>query len=377
MPAKNFNLPETLAPEPAPQILTSKVPLTDAAPDTAHDADLGEETLGDDQEPERVEIVVPHLKERERIDKFLARQVGNATRNKVQTAIDDGRVTVNGQAVKSNYKLRPADKIEVIFTHPPAPELKPEAIALEVLFEDEFLMVINKAAGMVVHPAYANWTGTLASAVLYHVQQQQQTLSAGGGNLRPGIVHRLDKDTSGVMVVAKADDMHYALAKQFADRTTEKNYTALAWGVPKEKSGVIQTNISRSMRDRKVMANYPFGGTTGKEAVTEYDIEENLTYFSLLDIRLHTGRTHQIRVHLQHIGHPVVSDEAYGGKSVRKLGFPQSEAFVKNLFEVLPRQALHARTLSFIHPKTNRRVRFEAPLPPDIVAALEKVRRLT
>ncbi|MBC8044470.1 MAG: RluA family pseudouridine synthase [Rhizobacter sp.] len=325
------------------------------------------------EEPEHLIIDVPQIKSRERIDTFLARQVVNATRNKVQTAIDEGRVTLNGKPVKANTKLRPADRIELIMTHPPAPEMLPENLPLEIIYEDREMLVINKAAGMVVHPAYGNWTGTLANAVLYHTQNN---LSRANGDLRPGIVHRLDKDTSGIIVVAKNDAAHHALAKQFAARTTEKTYTALVWGVPVPKEGVIKTNIGRSNRDRKVMAVFAFGSAHGKEAITDYEVEEDFKFFSLLSLQLHTGRTHQIRVHLQQLKHSIVGDETYGGKTVRKLDMAQSDAFVQNLFTLMPRQALHARRLTLAHPVTEKRITFEAPLPADMNAALEKIRSL-
>jgi 23S rRNA pseudouridine1911/1915/1917 synthase len=366
--------------------------------ENSHDAGLGDEDVSDSdldnsdsddsdldddaalepltEERKKIIITVPNIKERERIDKFLARQMENATRNKIQEAIDAGRILVNGKSSKANYKLAPGDVIEVTFTHPPPPEMKPENIPLDVIYEDAVLMVINKPAGMVVHPAFGNWTGTLANAALYHTQQLS---TYHEDDLRPGIVHRLDKDTSGLIVVAKDDGAHAALAKQFAERTTEKKYLALVWGVPKQMSGTIKTNIGRSKRDRKVMATFPYNESEradGKHAVTDYALLEDFTYFSLLELTLHTGRTHQIRVHLQSIGHPIFSDEAYGGKTGRALGFAKSEAFIQNLFSLLPRQALHAAFLSFVHPTTKKRVEFHAPLPADIHAAIEKIKTL-
>jgi len=326
------------------------------------------------EERQKLTLIVPHIRERERVDKFLTRQVENATRTKVQEAIDEGRVLVNGKSVKANYKLSPSDVIEVTLTRPPAPEMKPEAIPLDVVYEDETLLVVNKPAGMVVHPAFGNWTGTLANAVLHHTRNHLS--NAHSDEFRPGIVHRLDKDTSGLMVIAKDNEAHFALAKQFAQRTTEKKYLALVWGVPKSASGTIQTNIGRSKKNRKVMAVYPFESGEGKTAITDYVVKEHYRYFSLLELTLHTGRTHQIRVHLQHLGHPIVSDETYGGKHIRALGFSQSEQFVENLFEILPRQALHAAFLSFVHPKRKQKVSFETPLPRDMQAAIEKIKRV-
>lgn len=323
---------------------------------------------------QKIRLIVPNIRMRERIDKFLSRQVENATRTKVQKAIDEARVLVNGSPVKANYKVSPNDVIEVTLTRPPAPEMKPEAIPLDIVYEDETLLVVNKPAGMVVHPAFGNWTGTLANAVLHHTQHRLS--DANGDVFRPGIVHRLDKDTSGLIVVAKENGAHFDLATQFARRTTEKKYLALVWGVPKSCRGTIRTNIGRSQKNRKVMAAYPFESAQGKPAITDYLVKEDFRYFSLLELTLHTGRTHQIRVHLQHIGHPILSDETYGGKAFRTLGFSHSQQFLDSLFEILPRQALHAAFLSFVHPKTKVKVSFEAPLPSDMQQAIEKLRQL-
>lgn len=319
-------------------------------------------------------FVVDPNQSRIRIDRFLTDRVENATRNKVQQSIEENRVLVNGKPIKSNYKVSPGDEILVIYTSPPPPDLEPENIPLNIVFEDEDILVIDKPAGMVVHPAYANWSGTLANAVLFHTQSGLSKLEEEP--LRPGIIHRLDKDTSGLIVVAKNDEAHYGIAKQFSDRTTVKKYKALVWGVPKNEHELIQTNIGRHKRDRKIMACYPFESLEGKPAITEYWLLESFTYFSLLDLQLHTGRTHQIRVHLQKIGHPIISDEAYGGKKIQSCGFPQSEAFLKNLYKILPRQALHAYHLEFEHPKSKRIVTFTSDLPDDMKQASEKMRAL-
>lgn len=344
-------------------------------------ADIGFEQFLDDEAhldallPKRIEIRLSAKQGRERIDKFLTRQIENATRSRVQAAIEEGRVLVNGQPTKANYRLSPNDHIEVIFTHPPPPEMKPENIPLDIVFEDEWLMVINKPAGMVVHPAFGNWTGTLANAVLYHAKRLSNLHQ---DELRPGIVHRLDKDTSGLIVVAKDDETHYALARQFAARTTEKRYQAIVWGVPKPRKGVIKTNIGRSKRDRKAMAAYPYNesdGAEGKPAITDYEVIEDYAFFSLLSLTLRTGRTHQIRVHLQHLGYPILSDAVYGGATARALPFARSDVFAKNLFDILPRQALHAAYLAFEHPKRQEKVSFAAPLPADMAMALEKIKQ--
>ncbi|MDX2128560.1 MAG: RluA family pseudouridine synthase [Chloroherpetonaceae bacterium] len=332
--------------------------------------------------PKRITIKVSKAQSRERIDVFLTRQMENATRNKVQVAIDELRVLVNGKAVKSNYKVMPEDEIEVIFTRPPAPEMKPENIPINIVFEDDDIIVINKPPGMVVHPAFGNWTGTLANALLHYTMEKSPTgeseLSESQEDpFRPGIIHRLDKDTSGLMVVAKNNESHFGIAKQFAARTTEKHYSAIAWGCPKDSQGFIQTNIGRSKRDRKKMAVYPINGEEGKIAQTKYEVAEMYTGFSLLRLRLLTGRTHQIRVHLEHIGHPILGDEVYGGKPLRTIQISNSDAFLKNLFSLMPRQALHAEWLSFDHPKTKKRVVFEAPFPDDFNATIQKLKSIS
>ncbi len=307
-----------------------------------------------------------------RIDQYLTRQIENATRNKVQEAIEEGRVLVNEKSVKSNYRIKSCDLIEMTFLRPPAPELAAENIPIEIIYEDEDLMVVNKKAGMVVHPAFGNWTGTLANAILHHIGKDAEELDKS--ELRPGIVHRLDKNTSGLIIIAKNPIALHRLARQFADRKVIKIYKAIVWGVPAPLSGTITTNIGRSKKDRKVMANFPFEGEYGKTAITDYTVTENIHWFSQLSLTLHTGRTHQIRAHLQHLGHQILGDETYGGASLRILPFSKGESFVKNLLELLPRQALHAETLSFHQPLSHEPLSFTAPLPADMQLALKKIR---
>ena len=323
-------------------------------------------------EPKKITLHVSRTQSPMRIDVYLTQQVDNATRNKVQEAIEEGRVVVNGKCVKANYRLKSCDVIEVTFLRPPAPELAPEAIPIAIVYEDDDLMVINKEPGMVVHPAFGNWTGTLANAILHHLGNSAEALDTS--EMRPGIVHRLDKDTSGLIIIAKNPIALHKLARQFAERKVGKIYKALTWGVPKQASGTITTNIGRSRKNRKVMANFPFEGLEGKTAITDYCVEENLEWFSVMSLRLHTGRTHQIRVHLQHLGLPIVGDVTYGGATPRTLPFSKSEHFVKNLLELLPRQALHAETLTFHHPTTGEEITLSAPLPHDMLQALEKIR---
>ncbi len=322
-------------------------------------------------EPKRITLQVARTQTPMRIDVYLAQQVENATRNKVQEAIAEHRVLVNGKTIKSNYRIKSLDSIEVTFLRPPAPELAPEDIPIEIIYEDEDLMVVNKASDMVVHPAFGNWTGTLANAILHHIGKEAGDLDSS--EMRPGIVHRLDKNTSGLIIIAKNSTALHRLARQFANRQVEKKYQAILWGVPEPATGLIKTNIGRSVRNRKVMTSYPFEGKDGKTAITEYRVQQSLCYFSLVEVTLHTGRTHQIRVHMQHLGHPILGDDTYGGSSIRNLPFSKSESFVKNLLETIPRQALHAESLTFTQPTTGERLSFTAPLPEDMLTALEKI----
>jgi len=323
-------------------------------------------------EPKKITLQVSRVQTPMRIDRYLTQQIENATRNKVQEAIGEERVLVNGKPVKSNYRIKSCDTIRITFLRPPAPDLAPEDIPIEIVYEDDDLMVINKEPGMVVHPAFGNWTGTLANAILHHIGRNAGTLD--DTELRPGIVHRLDKDTSGLIIIAKNPVALHRLARQFAQRQVEKVYKAIVWGVPDPSAGTIRTNIGRSKKNRKVMANYPFEGPDGKHAVTDYTVEENLCWFSVVSLTLHTGRTHQIRAHMQHVGHPILGDETYGGTAPRPLSFSRSESFVKNLLTGMPRQALHAEILGFSQPSTHEKLRFSAPLPEDMLRTLDRIR---
>ncbi len=326
-------------------------------------------------EPKKLVLQVSKVQTSMRIDQYLTRQVENATRNKVQEAIEEGRVLVNDKTVKSNYRIKSCDLIQMTFLRPPAPELAAEDIPIDIVYEDQDLMVINKKPGMVVHPAFGNWTGTLANAILHHIGKEGEELDKS--ELRPGIVHRLDKNTSGLIIIAKNPVALHRLARQFADRKVIKIYKAIVWGVPVPSSGTITTNIGRSKKDRKVMANFPFEGKDGKTAITDYRVTEDLKWFSVLSLTLHTGRTHQIRAHMQHLGHQILGDETYGGAVLRTLPFSKSEGFVKNLLELLPRQALHAETLSFHQPMTHEPLSFSAAMPEDMLDALDKIRSVT
>ena len=311
-------------------------------------------------------MTVPPKQSRERLDVYLTHQIQNATRNKVRQAIAGGLVLVNDERVKPSYAVVPGDRIEVTLPHPPAPEAVAENIPLDIVYEDESLLIVNKSAGMVTHPAYANYTGTLVNALLHHVQ----SLSAVNTNLRPGIVHRLDKDTTGLMVVAKTDQVHHALATQFAARTIHREYWAVVWGRFKNRQGTVEASLGRSKRDRKKVAVV----ADGKHAVTDYEVIEEFGFLSLLRLRLRTGRTHQIRVHLAHIGHPVFGDPSYGGRSPSQGGLTGVKSRqAANLLKLIDRQALHAKTIGFLHPATNELVQFDSELPADMKAVLEAV----
>ena len=294
-------------------------------------------------------MTVPPKQSRERLDVYLTHQIQNATRNKVRQAIAGGLVLVNDERVKPSYAVVPGDRIEVTLPHPPAPEAVAENIPLDIVYEDESLLIVNKSAGMVTHPAYANYSGTLVNALLHHVQ----SLSTINTNLRPGIVHRLDKDTTGLMVVAKTDQVHHALATQFAARTIHREYWAVVWGRFKNRQGTVEASLGRSKRDRKKVAVV----ADGKHAVTDYEVIEEFGFLSLLRLRLRTGRTHQIRVHLAHIGHPVFGDPSYGGRSPSQGGLTGVKSRqAANLLKLIDRQALHAKTIGFLHPATNELV---------------------
>ncbi len=305
-----------------------------------------------------------------RLDKFLMDRLPNVTRNKVQQGIKDGFVKVNGNMVKPNYKVQPKDDILIELPEPPRDtEVVPENIPLNIVYEDDDLLVVNKEAGMVVHPAFNNWTGTLVNALTYHFQQLP-TMEGNDG--RPGLVHRIDKDTSGLLVIAKTERAMSGLAKQFLDHSIERTYHALIWGEPAEESGTIDVNLGRSEKDRRVTVAIE-DGSRGRNAITHYKVLKNLRYVSLVQCNLETGRTHQIRAHFKYLGHPLFNDATYGGDRVVKgTQFSKYKSFVENCFKVIPRQALHAKSLGFVHPVTREFMQFESELPSDFRAVLEK-----
>lgn len=307
-----------------------------------------------------------------RVDKYLMNYIENATRSKIQQAAKDGNVYVNDVIVKSNYKVKPNDVVRVLFEHPPYEFLLvPEDIPLTIVYEDDTLLVVNKPSGMVVHPGHGNYSGTLINALTFHFDNLPNNSSN-----RPGLVHRIDKDTSGLLVVAKTEEAMTHLAKQFFDKTSEREYIALVWGDVKEDQGTIEGAIGRHPKNR--LQNTVFIGDDahkGKPAVTYYKVLERFGYVTLVSCQLETGRTHQIRVHFKHIGHTLFNDERYGGDRILKgTSYSKYKQFVENCFSLLPRQALHAKTLGFVHPVTKEKIKFDSPMPDDIAQCLEKWR---
>lgn len=306
-----------------------------------------------------------------RIDKFLMGRIQNASRNKVQNAAHAGNILVNDKSVKPNYRVKPLDVISIVLAYPPREtEILPENIELDIVFEDNDVLVINKAAGMVVHPAHGNYTGTLVNALAYRFQQQGIVSETG-----PYLVHRIDKDTSGLILVAKNEIAQSKLARGFFDHKVDRRYQALVWGDFKEEEGTIEGHIGRCLRDRLIMDVFP-DGSHGKEAITHYRVLKRFHYVTLVECVLETGRTHQIRAHMQHIGHTLFNDSRYGGDQVLKgTTFTKYKQFIQNCFELCPRQALHAQTLGFVHPVNGRKMHFESELPDDMKSVIDKWER--
>jgi 23S rRNA pseudouridine1911/1915/1917 synthase len=308
-----------------------------------------------------------------RIDKFLSDRLENSSRTRIQNAANAGNILVNNNAVKPNYKIKPGDIVQIVLPTPPREiELIPENIPLNIVYEDDDVLVVNKEPGMVVHPGYGNYTGTLVNALMWHFRDLPLFNT---GESRPGLVHRLDKNTSGILVIAKNEFALNRLSKQFYDRTTDRRYNALVWGIPDPHEGTITGNVGRSIKDRKVMQVFK-DDTEGKTAITHYKVLEDFGYISLIECKLETGRTHQIRVHFSHIKHPLFNDEEYGGDQILKgTTFTKYQQFIKNCFKILPRQALHAKSLAFDHPVTGKRLSFDSELPDDMVQVIEKWRK--
>jgi len=333
-----------------------------------------EEDLPEEQAElfEHFRIVVDKGQSLLRLDKFLSTKIQNASRSKIQQAADAGNIIVNGKPEKPSYRVKPSDNISVVLPHPPNDtELIPEDIPLNILYEDDHLLIVNKEAGMVVHPGYNNYSGTLVNALAWHLKDNPMFSS---GEMRPGLVHRIDKDTSGILVIAKNDFAMNRLANQFFNRTSDRRYIALVWGELKEDEGTITGNIGRSLKDRRVMSVFE-DGSQGKHAVTHWKILERLGYVSLVECKLETGRTHQIRAHFRFIRHPLFNDEMYGGNEILKgTTFTKYKQFVNNCFKILPRQALHAKSLAFEHPVTKEWMSFDSPIPSDMEQAIIKWR---
>ena len=332
-----------------------------------------QEETNNDELYEHFKFIASEGQEPLRVDKFLMNFIENATRNKIQQAIKAGNVLVNENEVKANYKVKAGDIVRVVLAHPPHENLLvAEDIPIDIVYEDGEVIVVNKPAGMVVHPGHGNYSGTLVNALIYHIENLPKN-----SNERPGLVHRIDKDTSGLLVVAKTEFAMANLAHQFFNRTTERLYLALVWGNLEDDEGTIEGNIGRSLKNRLQMDVFP-DGDFGKHAVTHFKVVERFSYVTLVECKLETGRTHQIRAHFKFIGHTLFNDERYGGDRILKgTTFTKYKQFVDNCFKILPRQALHAKTLGFEHPTTKKFLRFNSELPEDMKLVLEKWRNYT
>ena len=323
---------------------------------------------------EHYKYIADNGQDKLRIDKFLIDRIPNTSRSKIQIAAHNGNILVNKIQVKPNYKVKPKDEISIVLPYPVRQlELIPQNIPIDIIYEDDQLCLVNKSANMVVHPGYGNYDGTLVNALLYHFDQLPELPNDYFG--RPGLVHRLDKHTTGVMVVAKTENTLTNLAKQFFDRTTKRKYYALVWGDVAEDEGKVDLYLGRSLKNRKLMVGYP-DKEHGKHAVTHYKVVEKLGYVTLIECKLETGRTHQIRVHMKHIGHPLFNDLEYGGdKIVKGTSFTKYKQFVENCFKLLPGQALHAKSLGFFHPTLKKELNFDSELPDYFEEVLNKWRR--
>ncbi len=313
------------------------------------------------------QVIVSAHQRPERLDSFVTRQIVNLSRSRVHQLLSQGLIVVNGKAVSKSYTIKPHDVIDITLPIPAKVQMEAEDIPINIVYEDNDIVVLNKPAGMVVHPAYSNWTGTLVNALLHHVTD----LSGINGELRPGIVHRIDKNTSGLLLVTKNDPAHRFISNLFRSHKIEREYLALVWGKLRQRKGTIDAPIGRSPRDRKKFAI----SKTGKSAVTHYEVLEAHAPLSLVQLHLETGRTHQIRVHLAHLGHPVFGDPVYGGDNENLAGGEKRKRqHAKALLELMPRQALHAKTLGFTHPTTKKRIRFDSAIPDDMAAVLKNIR---
>ena len=345
------------------------------------DRDLPTESEPVDEEDEEVDQLYEHYaitadqgQEPLRVDRFLVNMMPKISRSRIQRAASSGFIFVNGEPVKSNYKVKPLDRVSMRLERPPMTlEITPQEMSLEIVYEDDWLLVVNKPAGLVVHPGHGNWDGTLLNGLAWYLRHDPDF---DVNDPAIGLVHRIDKDTSGLLVIAKTAEVKSALGKQFFDHSTRREYVAVIWGHMDPADGVLRSNIARDPRDRTRMAPFPYEGEVGKTAVTHYSTEEYLGYLSQVRCRLETGRTHQIRVHLSHEGHPLFNDAVYGGDRIlRGNRFASYKKFVENAFAICPRQALHAQTLGFFHPILKRQMDFSSTLPPDMTALIEKWRK--
>lgn len=343
--------------------------------------DLPTDTEPVDEEDEEVDQLFEHYairadqgQEPLRVDRFLVNMMPKISRNRIQRAASSGFIFVNGEPVKSNYKVKPLDRVSMRLERPPMTlEITPQEMPLEIVYEDDWLLVVNKPAGLVVHPGHGNWDGTLLNGLAWYLRNNPDF---DVNDPAIGLVHRIDKDTSGLLVIAKTAEVKSSLGKQFFDHSTRREYVAVIWGHMDPADGVLRSNLARDPRDRTRMAAFPYEGEVGKTAVTHYATEEYLGYLSQVRCRLETGRTHQIRVHLSHEGHPLFNDAVYGGDRIlRGNRFASYKKFVENAFALCPRQALHAQTLGFFHPILKRQMDFSSTLPPDMTALIEKWRK--
>ena len=344
-----------------------------AAPVAGENAPIEKTELSEESNDlfEHFRFVVDKKQSQLRIDKYLMAKIENASRNRIQNSAHAGNILVNGMVIKPNYKVKPLDVISIVLAFPPRDtEVYPENIPISIVYEDNDLLVVNKTPGMVVHPGHGNFTGTLQNALLYHLQQN----NPGDPEAKPYLVHRIDKDTSGIILIAKNELAQTKIAKQFFDHTIDRTYIALVWGNIDHDEGTIDANIDRDVRNRLIQAVYD-DPEKGRHAVTHYHVLERFGYVTLVECRLETGRTHQIRIHFKHIGHPLFNDESYGGSEILKgTTFTKYRQFVLNSFKMLPRQALHAKSLGFIHPSTREFIHFDSSYPADMQSVIEKWR---
>jgi len=337
---------------------------------------MAEEDIADQQDLyEHYRYIIDPGQSLLRIDKYLNSRIENVSRTRIQDAANAGNILVNNKTVKPNYRVKPGDVVQIVLPDPPREiELIPEDIKINIVYEDDDVIVVNKEPGMVVHPAYGNYTGTLVNALMWHFRDLPLFQT---GESRPGLVHRIDKNTSGILVVAKNELALNRLSKQFYDRTTDRKYIAIVWGVPDPAEGTITGHVGRNLKDRKIMQVFP-DGSQGKNAVTHYRVIEDFGYVSVVECKLETGRTHQIRVHFSFIKHPLFNDDEYGGDQILKgTTFAKYQQFVRNCFKILPRQALHAKSLAFDHPVSGKRLSFDSEIPDDMRQAIEKWRLYT